>query len=60
MVKCPHFRGKVTLRSIFGTQQSVLNIEVSLFQGFPFKRGSTVYYRVMIVSFLFKDYVAAF
>ena len=37
--RCPHFRGK---ESVFGTQQSVLITEVSLFLGVSFKRASTV------------------
>ena len=33
--RCPYFRGKIS--SIFGTQQNVLNTEVSLFQGCPLR-----------------------
>ena len=36
--RCPHFRGKL---SVFGTQQRVLNAEVS---GVSFSRGSTILY----------------
>ena len=34
--RCPHFRG--IDERIFGTQQSVLNAEVSLFQRCPLRR----------------------
>ena len=41
--RCPHFRGKFTLRKYyFGTQQSVLISGVSLFQGCPL-RGVPLY-----------------
>ena len=42
LVKCPVERGVFISESIFGTQQNVLNTEVSLFQWCPFERGSTV------------------
>ena len=35
---------------ILGTQQNVLNIEVSLFQGCPLKRGSTGHTKVRHVG----------
>ena len=34
--RCPHFRGQLLLRKVFGTKEAVLTTEVS------FKRGSTV------------------
>ena len=43
--KVSTFRGKLYSESMFGTQHSVLNteLEVSSFQGCPFKNGSTVH-----------------
>ena len=42
--------GKLKKAYLHGTEQSVLNTEMSLFQGYPFKRGSTVFKTIFLLQ----------